>query len=146
MKRRCFLALSLAAVVWVIVANNLPAARIAAADWARPLKIEKGRLTAYYPRAWRASVVENAIVISSPGITVWLADYGPRDPDQWPARPRRFELKDADRQFQTCGFDFEGWNLTFAHKGQVVQAVVRVEPGAARSDATSVLDRLSVAG
>jgi hypothetical protein len=55
---------------------------------------------------------------------------------------RRRVLEDS--RFQACGFDFEGWNLTFTDTGQVVQAIVRVEAGEPRSDATELLDRLEI--
>jgi hypothetical protein len=146
MKRRLVLVLALAAFAWMVVADKLQSARLPAADWARPRKIVRDDITAYYPRGWEAAVDGNRIVIRSRTTTVWLSDYGHRHADEWPARPRHFVLADADRHFQTCGFDFEGWNLTFTDHGQVVQAVVRVAPGASRSDASMMLDRLSVAG
>ena len=144
MTRRALLTLGVAAVAWIVVADNLPAIRAPNADWTRPLAITNAGITAHYPRAWHAAADGNTIVIRSPSTTVWLASYGAMYADQWPARPKRLTLNDEDRRFQTCGFDFVGWNLTFADHGRVLQAVVRVEPGASKSDATRILDRLEI--
>jgi hypothetical protein len=141
-RRHVPLALAAAAVAWVVVANRLPAASIRAADWSRPLRVETHGLTAYYPRAWHAAVEGTTMVISSEHIWIWITRYRPARSGEFPPRPEHFELEDANRGFQSCGFGFDGWNLTYRDHGQVVQAVVRVDPGAPKSDATRVLDRI----
>jgi hypothetical protein len=133
-----------AALVWLVVANDLPAKPSPGADWTRPLSIENDRITSYYPRAWHAAARGNTIVISSPSTWIWLASYGRAHAEEFAARPEHFELKDEDRRFQTCSFDFVGWNLTFTDHGQVAQAIVRVDPGAPRADAVKLLDRLEI--
>lgn len=144
MRRRAILTLAAAATVWVVIANNLPAASVPAANWSRPLRVEMHGLSAYYPRTWHAAVNRTTMVISTKRIWIWVARYGPAQPGEFAPRPEHFELQDGDRQFQTCGFDFEGWNLTFTDSGQVIQAVVRVDPGAPKSDATRVLDSIAL--
>jgi hypothetical protein len=39
-----------------------------------------------------------------------------------------------------------GWNIVFSDRGQSMQAIVRVDPGAPKSDALRVLDSIGVAG
>jgi hypothetical protein len=143
-KRRALLVLVAAAFGWTLVADTLQAAQPPGADWTRPLSIENRSITANYPRGWHAKADGITITISSPGIIVWIATYGPKYADEWPSRPKTFELKDEDKSFQTCGFDFVGWNLVFTDRGQVVQAVVKVEPGASKADAARVLDGLVI--
>jgi hypothetical protein len=142
-RRRVLVALG-AALLWLPVADNLPAAQPPGADWSRPNSVQAGGLKVYYPRAWNASVDKGTIVISSPHAWIWLAHYGPKFADEWPARPEHFELRDEDFGFQSCGFGFEGWNLGFTDHGQVMQAIIRRYPGANESDVIEVLDRLVV--
>jgi hypothetical protein len=142
-RRRAPIALAAASLACLGVASAIQG-RSAGADWTRPLSIESDGITAYYPRAWHAAAEGNTIVISSRRTSIWLASYGPAHADEYAARPEHFELKDEDRRFQTCGLDFVGWNLTFTDHGQVLQAIVRVEPGAPRSDAAKLLDRLEI--
>jgi hypothetical protein len=154
-RRRAVVALASAIVVWLVVANNVDLhANAAVADWARPRVVKTSTgITAFYPRAWRAHVGSGTLVISSSaddrlprgGVYIWLANYGrmPRT-NGFAARPRHFELRDADRSFQSCGFGFEGWNLTFVDHGQTVQAIVGLGSDARKSDATAVLDKLVI--
>ena len=143
MRRRVLLALGAAGLAWLAVAGTVHR-RAAGADWARPLSIESDGITAYYPRAWHAAAERSTIVIRSRRTWIWLASYGTAHAGEYPPRPEHFRLKDEDRRFHTCGFAFEGWNLTFTDSGQVVQAIVRVEAGEPRSDATELLDRLEI--
>jgi hypothetical protein len=152
-RRRAVVALASAIVVWLVVANNVDLhANAAVADWARPRVVKTSTgITAFYPRAWRAHVGSGTLVISSSaddrlprgGVYIWLANYGrmPRT-NGFAARPRHFELRDADRSFQSFGF--EGWNLTFVDHGQTVQAIVGLGSDARKSDATAVLDKLVI--
>jgi hypothetical protein len=142
--RRALFALGAAVVSWLVVANNLPAEQLPGADWSRPRSIESAGMTAFYPWAWHAALDGTTIVISSPSASIWLANYGPANADEFRPRPDRFEPRDEDVGVQTCGFGFEGWNLTFTEHGQVVQAVIRRYPGAKESDATEILDRLAI--
>jgi hypothetical protein len=162
--RRILFALFAAALAWVVVASNLPAADTGAADWTRPRVARTSGIAVLYPRAWHASMDGNTLLIWSGGdpkhrsaelannipagaVWIWLLSYGhlPRT-SGFMRRPVRFELRDEDRAFQSCGFGFEGWNLTFVEHGQVVQAIVGLGRGARKSDALGVLDRLRVAG
>jgi hypothetical protein len=154
-RRRAVVALASALVAWLVVANNVDLhANAPVADWARPRVVRTSTgITAFYPRAWRAQVGNGTLVISSSadarlprgGVYIWLANYGrmPRT-NGFAARPRHFDLWDAGRGFQSCGFGFEGWNLTFVDHGQTVQAIVGLGSGARKSDATAVLDKLVI--
>jgi hypothetical protein len=144
--RRVLLALGGAAVICVVVASNLPAASSPTADWSRPQVVRAYGMTAVVPRAWDTGIEGAALVVSTQHIEIWLARYGPAHADEFPARPGRFQLRDEDRTFQTCGFDFVGWNIVFSDRGQSMQAIVRVDPGAPKSDALRVLDSIGVAG
>jgi hypothetical protein len=143
-RRRALFAAAAAVVVWLVVANNLPAQQGPAADWSRLRSIESGGIRVYYPRAWHATADGITIVVSSPSTWIWLANYGPAHGEEFPPRPERFELRDEDFGFQSCGFGFEGWNLGFTDHGQVVQAVIRQYPGMRESDAAELLDRLEI--
>ena len=69
--------LAAAAVAWTVVADNLSAAQPPGADWSRPSSIQGGGITAYYPRAWSASVRESTLAIESGATRIMLVDYGP---------------------------------------------------------------------
>jgi len=133
---------ALAASLACLVVAGAVHGEAAGADWSRPLSIGNDGITAHYPRAWHATAHGITIVISSQSTWIWLASYGPAHAGEYGPRPEHFELRDADRRFQTCGLGFEGWNLTFVDHGRVVQAIVRVGPGTPKSDATRVLDGL----
>jgi len=143
MRRRVLVALG-GALLWLPLADDVPAAQPTGVDWSRPASVQAGGVRVFYPSPWHATVDGATIVISSPQAWIWLASYGPRFADEWPARPEHFELRDGDFGLQSCGFDFEGWNLVFTDHGQVVQAIVRRYPGANESYVTEVLDRLIV--
>ena len=76
MRRRALLVLAGAAVVWLVVANNLPAQQGPAADWSRPGNIRSGGVRIYYPRMWNAFVDGTTIVIRSGDTRIMLVDYG----------------------------------------------------------------------
>lgn len=143
MRRRVLVALAAAALGWPLVADNLPAAQPPGADWTRPASIHAAGITAYYPRAWKASVRETTIVIESGGTRIMLVDYGTRHASDFPPRPEHFTLSDDDRHFLSC-LGFEGWNVLFTYRGQAVQAFVQLRPGTRKSDAAEVLDRLVI--
>lgn len=146
MRRRVLLVLASATIVYIVVANNTPAASSRAADWSRPRVVHHRGMTVVVPRGWHSAKDGAALVLSTAHTSIWLARYGPKYASEFPARPESFQLRDEDRAFQTCGFDFVGWNFMLADGGQAVQAVVRVDPGASRSDAARVLDGLGLGG
>jgi hypothetical protein len=141
-RRRVLVALG-AALLWLPVADNLPAAGPPGADWSGPHSIQSGDITVYYPRAWTASVEETTIVVRSGSTRIMLVDYGTAQAGSFPPRPDRFDLDDHDRRFLSC-LGFEGWTVTFTDRGQVVQAFVKLGPNTPKSDAAEVLDRLEV--
>lgn len=143
MRRRTFLVLAGAVVVWLVVANNLPAKQGPAADWSHPDSIESGGIKVYYPRAWSASVEETTIVIQSGGTRILLINYGSTQAGYFPPRPDHFKLDDDDRRFLSC-LGFEGWNVIFTDRGQAVQAFVKLGAAARKSDAAELLDRLEI--
>jgi hypothetical protein len=131
------------------------------ADWSHPRVIRTAGLAAAYPRGWHAARDGGTLLIWSRGapearsperinriptggVWIWLMDYGPRYAAEYEPRPKHFELRDEDVHFQSCGFGFDGWNLAFVDRGQVVQAVVGLGEGAGKDDATELLDRLVV--
>ena len=142
MRRRVLVALG-AALLWLPVADNLPAAEPPGADWSRPHSIQSGDITVYYPRAWTASVEETTIVVRSGSTRIMLVDYGTTQAGSFPPRPDRFTLDDHDRRFLSC-VGFEGWTVIFTDRGQAVQAFVKLGPGTPKSDAAEVLDRLEI--
>jgi hypothetical protein len=142
-RRRALFAATAAVVVWLVVANNLPAQQGPAADWSRPRSIESGGIRVYYPRAWHASVDETTITIHSGATRIMLIDYGPTHAGYFPPRPDHFKLDDGDRRFLSC-LGFEGWNVIFTDRGQAVQAFVKLGSGTPKSDAAEVLDRLEI--
>ena len=101
MRRRVLVALG-AALLWLPVADNLPAAEPPGADWSRPHSIQSGDITVYYPRAWTASVEETTIVVRSGSTRIMLVDYGTTQAGYFPPRPDRFTLDDDDRRFLSC--------------------------------------------
>jgi hypothetical protein len=141
-RRRVLVALG-AALLWLPVADNLPAAEPPGADWSRPHTIQSGDITVYYPRAWTASVEETTIVVRSGSTRIMLVDYGTAQAGSFPPRPDRFDLDDHDRRFLSC-LGFEGWTVTFTDRGQVVQAFVKPGPNTPKSDAAELLDRLEI--
>ena len=142
MRRRVLVALG-AALLWLPVADSLPAAEPPGADWSRPHSIQAGGITAYYPRAWTAYVEETTIVVRSSGTRIMLIDYGTMQAGSFPPRPDRFELDDDDRRFLSC-LGFEGWSVTFTDRGQVIQAFVKLGSGTPKSDVAEVLDRVEI--
>jgi hypothetical protein len=141
-RRRVLVALG-AALLWLPVADNLPAAEPPGADWSRQHTIQSGDITVYYPRAWTASVEETTIVVRSGSTRIMLVDYGTAQAGSFPPRPDRFDLDDHDRRFLSC-LGFEGWTVTFTDRGQVVQAFVKLGPNTPKSDAAELLDRLEI--
>jgi hypothetical protein len=141
-RRRVLVALG-AALLWLPVADNLPAAQPPGADWSRPNSVQAGGLKVYYPRAWNASVDESTIVVRSGGTRIMLIDYGTTQAGYFPPRPDRFTLDDDDFHFLSC-LGFEGWNVFFTDRGQAVQAFVKLGPGTPKSDAAEVLGRLDI--
>jgi hypothetical protein len=141
-RRRVLVALG-AALVWLPVADNLPAAEPPGADWSRPHSIQSRDITVYYPRPWTASVEETTIVVRSGSTRIMLVDYGTAQAGSFPPRPDRFDLDDHDRRFLSC-LGFEGWTVTFTDRGQVVQAFVKLGPNTPKSDAAELLDRLEI--
>jgi hypothetical protein len=141
-KRRVLVAIG-AALLWLPVADNLPAAQPPGADWWRPHSIQSGDITVYYPRAWTASVEETTIVVRSGSTRIMLVDYGTAQAGYFPPRPDRFTLDDDNRRFLACA-GFEGWNLIFTDRGHAVQALVKLGSGTPKSDAAEVLDRLEI--
>jgi hypothetical protein len=85
-RRRVLLALG-AALLWLPVADNLPAAEPPGADWSRPHSIQSGDITVYYPRAWTASVEETTIVVRSGSTRIMLVDYGTVQAGYFPRGP-----------------------------------------------------------
>ena len=73
MRRRVLVALG-TALLWLPVADNLPAAEPPGADWSRPHRIQSRDITVYYPRAWTASVEETTIVVRSGSTRIMLVD------------------------------------------------------------------------
>ena len=142
MRRRVLVALG-AALLWLPVADNLPAAEPPGADWSRPHSTQSGDITVYYPRAWTASVEETTIVVRSGSTRIMLVDYGTVQAGYFPPRPDRFTLDDDTRRFPSCA-GFEGWNLIFTDRGHAVQALVKLGSGTPKSDAAEVLDRLEI--
>lgn len=142
MRRRIFVALG-ATLLWLPVADNLPAAQPAGADWSRPRSIQAGGITVHYPGAWTAVVEETTIVLRSGGTRIMLVDYGTTQAGHFPRRPDRFELEDDDRRFLSC-VGFEGWNVIFTDRGQAVQALVKLGSGTPKSDAAELLDRVEL--
>jgi hypothetical protein len=130
-------------VLWLVVANNLPAAQPPGADWSRPDSIQAGAVRVYYPRTWNASEEETTIVIRSGGTRIMVIDYGTAQARYFPPRPDHFKLDDDDRRFLSC-LGFKGWNVIFTDRGRAVQAFVKLGSGTRMSDAAEVLDRLEV--
>jgi hypothetical protein len=141
-KRRVLVAIG-AALLWLPVADNLPAAQPPGADWSRPHSIQSDDITVYYPRAWTASVEQTTIVVRSGSTRIMLVDYGTAQAGYFPPRPDRFDLDDHDRRFLSC-LGFEGWTVTFTDRGQVVQAFVKLGHNTPKSDAAEVLDRVEI--
>jgi hypothetical protein len=141
-RRRLLIALG-AALLWLPVADNLPAAQPPGADWSRPNSVQAGGITVYYPRRWDGSVEESTIVVRSGGTRIVLIDYGTTQAGYFPPRPDRFKLDDDDRRFLSC-VGFEGWNVIFTDRGQAVQALVKLDSGTPKSDAAEVLDRVEI--
>ena len=142
MRRRLLVALG-AALLWLPVADNLPAVQPPGADWSRLNSVQAGGITVYYPRTWDGSVKESTIVVRSGGTRIMLIDYGTTQAGYFPPRPDRFELNDDDRRFLSC-VGFEGWNVIFTDRGQAVQALVKLDSGTPKSDAAEVLDRVEI--
>ena len=91
MRRRVLVALG-AALLWLPVADNLPAAEPPGADWSRPNSIQAGGITVYYPRAWDCLRRRRAtIVVRSGGTRIMLIDYGTTQAGYFPPRPDRFD-------------------------------------------------------
>ena len=142
MNRRILVA-SGAALLWLLVSGNLPAAQPPGADWSRPNSIQAGGIRVDYPRTWTAAVEETTIVVRSGATRIMLVDYGPRQAGYFPPRPDRFELDNGDRRFFSC-LRFEGWNVIFTDHGQAIQAFVKLGPDTPKSDAAEALDRLKI--
>lgn len=163
MKRRSLAVLAVVVVAWLAIANTVHG-KARSADWTRPrvMRAPTGT-TAFYPRAWHAEAegwttlviwsqgkpadrsAERENRIPAGGVWIWLMGYGPMArTDGFEPRPRHFELRDEDLGFQSCGFGFEGWNLSFVDHGQALQAIIGLGPGARPEDATQVLDRLVI--
>ena len=142
MNRRILVA-SGAALLWLLVSGNLPAAQPPGADWSRPSSVQAGGIKVYYPRAWTAAVEKTTIVVRSGATRILLVDYGTRQAAYFPPRPDRFELEDGDRRFLSC-LRFAGWNVIFMDHGQAIQAFVKIGPDTPKSDAAEVLDRLEI--
>ena len=142
MSRRVLVAIG-AALLWLLVSGNLPAAQPTGADWSRPNSVQAGGIKVYYPRAWTAAVEETTIVVRSGATRIMLVDYGTRQASYFPPRPNRFELEDGNRRFLSC-LRFAGWNVIFTDHGQAIQAFVKLGPGTPKSDAAEVLDRLEI--
>ena len=142
MRRHILVAIG-GALLWLPVADNLPAAQPQRADWSRPNSIQAGGITAHYPRAWTASVEETTIVVRSGDTRIMLNDYGTMGAGSFSPRPDRFDLDDHPRRFLSC-LGFEGWSVTFTDRGQVVQAFVKLGTGTPKSDVAEVLDRLEI--
>ena len=142
MRRHILVAIG-GALLWLPVADNLPAAQPPRADWSRPNSIQADGITAHYPRAWTASVEETTIVVRSGDTRIMLNDYGTTGAGSFSPRPDRFDLDDHDRRFLSC-LGFEGWSVTFTDHGQVVQAFVKLGTGTPKSDVAEVLDRLEI--
>jgi hypothetical protein len=141
-RRRILVAVG-AALLWLPVAENLPAAQPSGADWSRARSIQAGGITVQYPRTWTAAVEETTIVVRSGGTRIMLVDYGTTQAGSFPPRPDRFELDDVDRRFLSC-VGFEGWDVIFTDRGQAVQALVKLGPDTPKSDAAELLDRLEL--
>jgi hypothetical protein len=151
-----------ATLVWLIAAHSIPGKQARAADWSHPKKIATASgITATYPRGWKASrrggpsLAFSSFTLPADwwsgqgktippgGIFIWLYVSGPRL-NGFPERPDHFELRDKDRRFLSCGIGFEGWNVIFVDHGVTVQAFVGLGSGAPKSDATELLDRLTI--
>jgi hypothetical protein len=161
-RRRAAIGIALALVAWLVVANHHPATAAPAADWTHPRTLRTAGLDAVFPRAWHASAHGSTLVIWSlgdpnarsaekvnripaGGVWIWLIDYGRMErTNGFMPRTRQFELKDEDVRFQSCGFGFDGWNLTFVDHGHAVQAIIGLGRGARKEDVTKVLDGLRI--
>ena len=149
-----------ATLVWVAAANSLPGEQARPADWSQPKTIGTPGITANYPRGWHATIQggpslafssfalpadwwsEDQKTIPDGGVFVLLYTFGP-GLNGLPDRPRHFELRDDDRHSLSCNA-FEGWNVIFVDHGAAVQAFVGLGPGARKSDAAELLDRLTI--
>ena len=143
MRRRVLVALG-AALLWLPVADNLPAAEPPGADWSRPHSIQSGDITVYYPRAWTASVEETTIVVRSGSTRIMLVDYGTTPGGLLPAAARSLRRWTTMIAASFPALGFEGWNLIFTDRGQVVQAFVKLGSNTPKSDAAEVLDRVEI--
>ena len=141
MRRRLLVALG-AALLWLPVADNLPAAQPPGADWSRPHSIQAGDITVYYPRAWDGSVEESTIVIRSGRTRIMLIDYGTAG-GLFPAAARSLQ---AGRRQSPLPFlrGIRRLELIFTDRGHAVQALVKLGSGTPKSDAAEVLDRLEI--
>ncbi len=159
--KRALVAGGAATLIWVAIANSLPVKQARAADWSQPKAIGTPGITATYPRDWHATIqagpslafasfrlppdwwLEEQKTIPEGGVFVWLYVAGP-SLNSFPNRPDHFELRDEDRHFISCGVEFEGWNVIFVDHSVTVQAFVGLGPGARKSDAVELLDRLTI--
>lgn len=159
--RRALLIGAAATLVWVAAANSLPGKQARPADWSQPKTIGTPGITARYPRGWHATIqggpslafssfalpadwwLEDQKTIPEGDVFIWLYVSGPRTTG-FPDRPDHFELRGQDRHFISCGVGFEGWNVIFVDRDVTVQAFVGLGPGARKSDAAELLDRLTI--
>ena len=142
MRRRVLVALG-AALLWLPVADNLPAAQPPGADWSRPNSIQAGDITVYYPRAWMAPWRRARSSSAQAARASCSSTTGPRRPVTSRRGPIASTLDDDDRRFLSC-VGFEGWNVIFTDRGQAVQALVKLGSGTPKSDAAEVLDRVEI--
>jgi hypothetical protein len=151
-----------ATLLWLVVANSVPSKQARAADWSHPKRIATSSgITATYPRGWIArreagpSLAFSSFALPADwwfgdrktipegGVFIWLYISGPRS-NGFPERPGHFELRDEDHRFLSCGLGFEGWNVIFVDHSVTVQTFVGLGPGARKSDAAELLDRLAI--
>ncbi len=136
-----------AALLWLPLADNVPAAQPPGADWSRPHSVQSGDITVYYPRGWTASVEESTIVVRSGGTRIMLIDYGTTQAGYFPPRPDRFKLDDDDRRFLSC-VGFEGWNVSSRIAARAYRRSSSSAPGRrspTRPKCSTGRDRLAVA-
>jgi hypothetical protein len=151
-----------ATLIWVAVANSLPAKQARAADWSRVKTIRTASgIAATYPRSWTAFArgPTTLAIASFPMPREWPDRAHKRVPDGsvyillwsygrawggYPAGTRPFELSDEYHGYYECNFKLEGYRVLFTLGGQAMQAMVALGRGARESEAIELLDRLEV--
>ena len=160
--KRALVAGTAATLIWVAVANGLPAKQARAADWSqvKTIRVASG-IAATYPRSWTAVARgPRTLAIASfqlprdwpdrahkrvpdGSVYILLWSYGPTW-HGYPAGTRPFELRDEDYGYYECNFQLGGYRVLFTLGGQAMRAMVALGRGARESEAIELLDRLEV--